>query len=62
MAKLPPRVIFEPRKIANGDWQIRAHIRGTAEIEYIDCFESETAAREWPRTACREWLKTMGLA
>jgi hypothetical protein len=62
MAQVYPKIIFEPQKIGEGDWQIRAHCPG-AELQYIKGFKTEADARKWPGSdECGIWLKARGWA
>jgi hypothetical protein len=56
------RVIFHPKRIDEGDWQIEAHCPG-AEIRYVKGLTSHEDARDWidgPRKIA--WLRSQGLA
>jgi hypothetical protein len=44
-----PRVTFQPKRIAEGEWQIEAHYPG-AEIRYI----KGSRAKPTSMTGCRE--------
>jgi hypothetical protein len=57
-----PRVIFRPKRVAEGDWQIEAHYSG-AEIRYITGFASKTAVDEWLAGDRKiAWLRSQGYA
>jgi hypothetical protein len=57
-----PRVVFTPKRIAEGDWQIEAHYPG-AEIRYIPGFESKAAVDEWLNGNRKlAWLRAQGYA
>jgi hypothetical protein len=63
MAKAPRvRVIFKPKRIAEGDWQIEAHCEG-AEIRYIKGLKSKAEIDEWMQGTRRiDWLRSQGYA
>jgi hypothetical protein len=53
-------IVFEPQRIADDDWQIRAHCPG-ARIEYITGFKSEDKAREWIASGhSLSWARSWG--
>ena len=56
------RVIFKPKRIAEGDWQIEAHLEG-AETRYITGLKDKDDVDGWingdRRTA---WLRSQGYA
>lgn len=57
-----PRVVFNPKRIAEGEWQIEAHAPAE-EVRYIKGLSSHEDAREWiegPRKVA--WLKSQRLA
>ena len=57
-----PRVTFQPKRIAEGDWQIEARQEGE-EPRYITGLTSHEDARQWidgPRKLA--WLRSQGLA
>jgi hypothetical protein len=60
MEKTP--IIFEPQRIAEGDWQIRVHCPG-AELKYINLgFKTRAEVDEWLAKGLQhEWLKSQGL-
>jgi len=60
----PPRVkvIFKPKRIAEGDWQIEAHCP-EAEIRYIKGLQSKADVDEWMQGTRRiDWLRSQGYA
>jgi hypothetical protein len=60
--KKSPRVIFSPKRIADGDWQIEAHCPG-AEIRYVKGLISKAAADEWLAGEAKiAWLRSQGYA
>ena len=63
MSKAPKiRVIFKPKRIAEGDWQIEAHCPG-AEIRYIKGLTSKADIDEWMQGSRRiDWLRSQGYA
>ena len=63
MSKSPRiRVIFKPRRIAEGDWQIEAHCPG-AEIRYIKGLTSKAEFDDWMQGTRRiDWLRSQGYA
>jgi hypothetical protein len=62
MATKTPRVIFHPNRIAEGDWQIEAHMSG-AEIRYVTGFKTKTAIDEWLAGDGKiKWLRSQGYA
>jgi hypothetical protein len=57
-----PRVIFHPKRIAEGDWQIEAHCPG-AEIRYVSGFKSKAEIDEWLAGEGKiKWLRSQGYA
>jgi hypothetical protein len=57
-----PRVIFSPKRIADGDWQIEAHCPG-AEIRFIKGLVSKEDVDEWLAGERKiEWLRSQGYA
>jgi hypothetical protein len=57
-----PRVVFTPKRIAEGDWQIEAHYPG-AEIRYITDLGSKAAVDEWLSGNRKlAWLRAQGYA
>lgn len=57
-----PRVIFTPKRIADGDWQIEAHCPG-AEIRYIKGLTDKADADEWINGNRKViWLRSQGYA
>ena len=57
-----PRVIFTPKRIAEGDWQIEAHYPGT-EIRYITGLTSKADVDEWTNGNRKVvWLRSQGYA
>jgi len=57
-----PRVIFIPKRIAEGDWQIEAHCPG-AEIRYIVGLTSKHDVDEWISGNRKVvWLRSQGYA
>jgi hypothetical protein len=57
-----PRVIFSPKRIAEDDWQIEAHLPG-AEIRYITGLTSKADADAWLDGERRiAWLRSKGYA
>jgi hypothetical protein len=63
MSKSPRiRVIFKPKRIAEGDWQIEAHCPG-AEIRYIKGLTSKADFDDWMQGNRRiDWLRSQGYA
>jgi hypothetical protein len=60
--KKSPRVIFSPKRIAEGDWQIEARCPG-AEIRYVTGLASKTEADEWLAGDRKiAWLRSQGYA
>jgi hypothetical protein len=60
--KKSPRVIFSPKRIADGDWQIEAHCPG-AEIRYVSGLTSKAEADEWLAGDKKiAWLRSQGYA
>ncbi len=56
------RIIFKPKRIAEGDWQIEAHCPG-AEIRYIKGLTSKADFDEWMQGSRRiDWLRSQGYA
>jgi len=57
-----PRVIFQPKRIAEDDWQIEAHYPG-AEIRYIKGLKSKAEIDDWLQgSRRRDWLRSHGYA
>jgi hypothetical protein len=57
-----PRVIFKPKRIVEGDWQIEAHYPG-AEIRYIEGLASKADIDDWLQSNRRlDWLRSQGYA
>lgn len=57
-----PRVIFMPKRIAEGDWQIEAHCPG-AEIRYIKGLTDKADVVEWINGNRKMiWLRSQGYA
>jgi hypothetical protein len=57
-----PRVIFSPKRIAEGDWQIEAHCPG-AEIQFVTGFASKADIDEWLAGDRKiAWLRSKGYA
>jgi hypothetical protein len=63
MGKSPKiTVIFKPKRIAEGDWQIEAHCPG-AEIRCIAGFKSKAEIDEWLQGTRRiDWLRSQDYA
>ncbi len=63
MSKAPRiRVVFKPKRIAEGDWQIEAHCPGV-EIRYIKGLTSKAEVDEWMQGTRRiDWLRSQGYA
>jgi hypothetical protein len=63
MAKAPRiRVVFKPKRIAEGEWQIEAHVPGE-DIRYITGLKSKTEIDEWMQGTRRiDWLRSQGYA
>ena len=63
MSKSPRvKVIFKPKRIAEGDWQIEAHYSGV-EIRHIRGFKSKADVDEWLEGSRRiDWLRPQGYA
>jgi hypothetical protein len=61
MSKSPRiRVIFKPKRIAEGDWQIEAHCPGT-EVRYIKGFKDKAEVDAWLNGSLRiDWLRSQG--
>jgi len=56
------RVIFKPKRIAEGDWQIEAH-HPDAEIRYVTGFPDKAAIDEWLNGDGKDrWLRSQGYA
>ena len=56
------RVIFHPKRIAEGDWQVEAHCPG-AEIRYITGFSSKADIDDWMNGSRKiAWLRSQGYA
>ena len=57
-----PRVVFKPKRIAEGDWHIEAHYPGL-EIRVIKGLTSKTDVDEWMNGTRRiDWLRSQGYA
>jgi hypothetical protein len=57
-----PRVTFQPKRIAEGDWQIEAHCPGE-DIRYISGFKSKAAIDDWMNGDRKiAWLRSQGYA
>jgi hypothetical protein len=57
-----PRVVFKPKRIAEGDWQIVAEYPG-AEDRYIKGLKSKAEVDEWMNGTRRvDWLRSQGYA
>jgi hypothetical protein len=57
-----PRVTFNLKRIAEGEWQIEAHYLG-AEIRYITGLTSKDDAYEWLNGNRKlAWLRSQGYA
>jgi hypothetical protein len=55
-------VVFKPKQVAEGDWQIEAHCPG-AEIRYINGFKSEAEVQAWlAGSHWHVWLAEHGYA
>jgi hypothetical protein len=63
MGKTPRvKVIFKPKRIEEGDWQIEAHCPG-AEIRYITGLVSKADIDDWMQGPRRvDWLRSQGYA
>jgi hypothetical protein len=63
MGKSPRvKVIFKPKRIEEGDWQIEAHCPG-AEIRYIKGLVSKADTDDWMQGSRRvDWLRSQGYA
>ncbi len=63
MGKSPRvKVIFKPKRIAEGDWQIEVHCPG-AEIRYIKGLVSKEDFDDWMQGPRRiDWLRSQGYA
>jgi hypothetical protein len=63
MSKAPKvKVVFKPKRIAEGDWQIEAHVPGM-ETRYITGLKSKTEIDEWMQGTRRiDWLRSQGYA
>jgi hypothetical protein len=60
--KKSPRIIFSPKRIADGDWQIEAHCPG-AELRYVTGFTSKADIDEWLSGDRKiAWLRSQGYA
>jgi hypothetical protein len=61
MAKTP-RVVFKPKRIAEGDWQIEAHCPET-EIRSVPGFKNKAEIDEWLAGEGKlRWLRAQGYA
>ena len=57
-----PRVVFHPKRIAEGDWQIEAHYPG-AEIRYITGLTDKADIDDWLGGSRKiAWLRSQGYA
>lgn len=57
-----PRVTFVPKRIAEGDWQIEAHLPGT-DVRYIKGLASKIEVQEWLDGDRKlAWLRSQGYA
>jgi hypothetical protein len=57
-----PRVEFKYNRIAEDEWQIKAHYAG-AEIRHIKGFKSKAEVDEWLQGSRRvDWLRSQGYA
>jgi hypothetical protein len=57
-----PRVVFHPKRIAEGDWQIEAHFPG-AEIRYITGLTDKADIDDWLGGSRKiAWLRSQGYA
>jgi hypothetical protein len=57
-----PRVVFKPSRIAEGDWQIEAHLVG-AEIRYISGLTSKADIDDLLNGSRKvAWLRSQGYA
>ena len=55
-----PRVVFRPKRIAEGDWQIEAHFPG-AEIRYITGLTDKADIDDWLGGRRKiAWLRSQG--
>lgn len=63
MSKAPRvKVVFKPKRVAEGDWQIEAHCPGV-EIRYIKGLTSKSEVDEWMQGSRRiDWLRSQGYA
>ena len=63
MGKSPRvKVIFKPRRIAEGDWRIDAHCPG-AEIRSIKGLVDKADVDDWMQGSRRiDWLRSQGYA
>ena len=60
--KKSPRVIFSTKRIAEGDWQIEAHLPGF-EIRYVKGLASKADADDWLAGERKiAWLRSQGYA
>ena len=51
-------LIFKTRKVAGGNWQVRARLGSRDESHYVDSFNSEGQALEWiASNQSDDWLK-----
>ena len=56
------RVVFRPKRIAEGDWQIEAHFPG-AEIRYITGLTDKADIDDWLGGSRKiAWLRSQGYA
>jgi hypothetical protein len=56
------RVVFKPKRITEGDWQIEAYLEG-AETRYITGLKDKADVDEWINGDRRiAWLRSQGYA
>jgi hypothetical protein len=61
MAK-SPRVVFKPKRIAEGEWQIQADCPGV-ETKYVAGFKTKAEIDEWLAGDGKiKWLRSQGYA
>jgi len=57
-----PRVVFRPKRIAEGDWQVEAHFPG-AETRYITGLTDKADSDDWLGGRRKiAWLRSQGYA
>jgi hypothetical protein len=63
MGKAPKvKVVFKPKRIAEGEWQVEAHVPG-AEIRYVKGLTSKADFDDWMQGTRRiDWLRSQGYA